>query len=152
VARRFPEIVAYGSAFRFALEAEGACGDIAAAAYAQAPLPYWHALLDEVAGGHRERVDKLTTVRQEVNEMILEPIHSLDGGAYLGALDHDPEATWPAVVEQLIAAEHDAARFHDDFVTQCDDVLASSARAFKKAAKQDRAAAEELQKLLDRDR
>ena len=149
MARRFPEIVAYGSAFRFALEAEGACGDIAAAAYAQAPLPFWHALLDEVAGGHRERVDKLTVVRHEVNEMILEPIHSLDGAAYLGALDQDPAATWPAVVSQLISAERDAARFHDDFVTQCDDVLAASARAFKKAAKQDRAAAEELQKMLD---
>ncbi|HUK76350.1 MAG TPA: hypothetical protein VL117_01990 [Thermoleophilia bacterium] len=150
MARRFPEIVAYGSAFRFALEAEGSCGDIAAAAYAQAPLPFWHALLDEVVGGHRERVEKLAVVRQEVNEMILEPIHSLDGAAYLGALDQDPADTWPAVVEQLIAAERDAARFHDDFVTQCDDVLAASARAFKKAARQDRAAADELQEMLDR--
>ena len=80
--------------------------------------------------------------------MILEPIHSLDSAAYLGALDEDPAPTWPAVVEQLIAAEQAAARYHDDFVTQCDDVLAASARAFKKAAKRDRAAAEELQKML----
>ena len=149
MARRFPEIVAYGSAFRFALEAEGACGDIAAAAYAQAPLPFWHAALDELVEAHRERVDKLAVIRQEVNEMILEPIHSLDGTAYLGALDADPAATWPAVIEQLISAERDAARFHDDFVTQCDDVLAASARAFKRAARQDRAAADELQEMLE---
>lgn len=150
MARRFPEIVAYGSAFRFALEAEGAAADLAAAAEAQAPDGAWRAKLEELVARHRERVEKLTAVRQEVNEMILEPIHSLDGAAYLGALDQDPADTWPAVVEQLIAAERDAARFHDDFVTQCDDVLAASARAFKKAARQDRAAADELQEMLDR--
>lgn len=149
MARRFPEIVAYGSAFRFALEAEGAAADLAAAADAQAPDGAWRAKLEELVARHRERVEKLTAVRQEVNEMILEPIHSLDGTAYLGALDADPAATWPAVVEQLIAAERDAARFHDDFVTRCDHVLAASARAFTKAAGQDRAAADELQSMLE---
>jgi hypothetical protein len=149
VARQFPEIVAYGSAFRFALEAEAAAADIAAAADAQAPDGAWRAKLEELTCAHRDRVEKLTVIRQEVNEMILEPIHSLDGSAYLGALDVDPAPTWPAVVEQLIAAERDAARYHDDFVTQCDDVLAASARAFKKAAKQDRAAADELSEMLE---
>ena len=148
MARRFPEIVAYGSAFRFAIEAEGACGDIAAAADAQAPDGAWRSRLEELTSAHRDQAEKLRTIRQEVNEMILEPIHSLDSAAYLGALDEDPAPTWPAVVEQLIAAEQAAARYHDDFVTQCDDVLAASARAFKKAAKRDRAAAEELQKML----
>ncbi len=148
MARLFPEIVAYGSAFRFALEAEGACGDIAAAADAQAPDDAWRAKLEELTRGHRERVEKLRVIRQEVNEMILEPIHSLSGTDYLGALDSDPAPTWPAVVTQLIAAERDAARYHDDFVAQCEDVLAASSRAFKKAAKQDRAAADQLGEML----
>ena len=149
MARRFPEIVAYGSAFRFALEAEGAAADIAAAADAQAPDGAWRAKLEQLTAGHRDRVERLTVIRQQVNEMILEPIHTLDGTTYLGALDADPAATWPAVVEQLIAAERDAARFHHDFVTQCDAVLAASARAFTKAAVQDRAAADELQEMLE---
>ena len=148
MARRFPEIVAYGSAFRFAIEAEGACGDIAAAAAAQAPDAAWRSKLDELTCAHRDRVEKLTVVRQEVNEMILEPIHSLDSTAYLGALDEDPAPTWPAVVTQLIAAEQATAHYHDEFVAQCEDVLAASSRAFKKAAKQDRAAAEALQEML----
>jgi hypothetical protein len=148
VARQFPEVVAYGSAFRFALEAEGACADIAAAADAQAPDPVWRSKLDELVSAHRDRVEKLTVIRQEVNEMILEPIHSLDGSDYLGTLDRDPDDGWPAVLEQLIQAEEDTARYHEDFVTQCEDVLAASARAFKKAAKQDRAAAEELREML----
>jgi hypothetical protein len=148
VAHRFPEINAYGSAFGFALEAERACGDLAAAAQVLAPTPEWHEKLDEVICTHDDRVQKLTTIRQEVNEMILEPIHTLDGTKYLGTLDADPATTWPEVVEQLSTALDDAARFHEDFVHECEQILAASVRAFKKAAKQDRERAEELRRML----
>jgi len=148
VARQFPEIVAYGSAFRFALEAEAACADLAAAAGVLAPDDAWRERLELLVCTHDDRVQKLTVIRQEVNEMILEPIHSLDGGLYLGTLDAEPATRWPEVVEQLIRAEEDTARYHEDFVATADDVLAASARAFKKAAKQDRQAAEELREAL----
>ena len=148
MARQFPEIVAYGSAFRFALEAEAACADIAAAAGVAAPDEAWRERLELLVCTHDDRVQKLTVIRQEVNEMILEPIHSLNGGDYLGTLDAEPAAQWPEVVDQLIQAEEDTARYHEDFVTAADDVLAASARAFKKAAKQDRQAAEELRGAL----
>jgi hypothetical protein len=148
VAHQFPEIVAYGSAFRFALEAEQACADFAAAAGVVAPDQTWRDKLEEVVCTHDDRVQKLRVIRQEVNEMILEPIHSLNGGSYLGTLDAEPATTWPAAVEQLIQAEEDTARYHEDFVTQCEEILAASARAFKKAAKQDHAAAAELKEML----
>lgn len=148
MAHQFPEIVAYGSAFRFALEAEEACADIAAAAQALAPDATWRAKLESLVCAHQDRVAKLTVIRQEVNEMTLEPITALNGADYIGALDAEPAGEWPAVVEQLIRAEDDAARYHADFVTTADDVLAASARAFKKAAKQDREAAEELRGML----
>jgi hypothetical protein len=148
LAHQFPQIVAYGSAFRFALEAEEACADLAAAADALAPSAAFHERLEELLCTHRDRVAKLTLQRQQVNEMILEPIHSLDGAAYLGTLDAEPAASWPAVLEQLIAAEEDTARYHDDFVAAADDVLAVSARVFSKAARQDRAAAAALRELL----
>ena len=148
MAHRFPEIVAYGSAFRVALEAEQACADFAAAAGVLAPDQAWRDKLEEVVCTHDDRVAKLTVVRQEVNEMILEPIHSLDVNAYLGTLDAEPATSWPAVALQLIAAEEDTARYHEDFVKQCGEILAHSARAFTKSAKQDRASAEELKSLL----
>ena len=148
MAHQFPEIVAYGSAFRFALEAERACGDLAAAAGVLAFDDAWQAKLEEIVCTHDDRVQKLTAVRQEVNEMILEPIHTLDGSAYLGTLDAEPATNWPTVVEQLAEAEEDTARFHEDFVTQCAEMLAASARAFTKSAKQDRACAAELRELL----
>jgi hypothetical protein len=148
MAHQFPEIVAYGSAFRFALEAEQACADFAAAADVLAPTQAWHDKLEEAICTHDDRVAKLTVIRQEVNEMILEPIHSLDGATYLGTLDAEPATSWPAVALQLIQAEEDTAQYHEDFVMQCEQILANSARAFKKTAKQDRAAAEELKSML----
>jgi hypothetical protein len=148
VAHEFPEIVAYGSAFRFALEAEQACADFAAAAGVLASTDEWRDKLEEVVCTHDDRVRKLTVIRQEVNEMILEPIDTLDASEYLGTLDAEPATSWPQIVEQLIQGEEDTARYHEDFVTQCEDMLAASARAFKKSAKQDRAAAEELREML----
>jgi hypothetical protein len=148
VARIFPEIVAYGSAVRFALEAEEACADLAAAGGLLAPDDTWRDKLETLLCTHDDRVAKLTLIRQEVNEMILEPIHSLDRGAYLGTLDAEPATSWPEIALQLAAAEDDTARYHEDFVRSCEEILAASARAFKKAATQDRAAAAELREML----
>ena len=63
-------------------------------------------------------------------------------------LDAEPETSWPAVVEQLIQAEEDAARYHEEFAMQCADTLELQARLFGKSAQQDRAYAAELRELL----
>ena len=109
MARQFAGIVVYGSACRLALETEEGgrhrlrrrCPD-ARRRLAQQGRPARRA--------RRERVDKLTVICQEVDERILEPIHCSDRGDYPGAFDQDPAATWPAVVERLIATEQYAAR------------------------------------------
>ena len=148
MAHQFPEIVAYGSAFRFALEAEQACADFAAAAGVLAPTDEWRDKLEEVSCTHDDRVQKLTVARQEVSAGVLEPIHALRVKDYLGTLDGEPATTWPAAVEQLIQAEQDTARYHEDFLTQCEKTLAGKARAFEKSAQQDRAYAAELREML----
>ena len=148
MAHRFPEIVAYGSAFRFALEAEQACADFAAAAGVLAPDQAWRDKLEEVVCTHDDRVQKLTVSRQSVSEGVLEPIHSLDAKAYIGTLGAEPATTWPAAAEQLIQAEEDTARYHEDFLTQCEAMLAGKAPAFEKSAKQDRAYAAQLREML----
>jgi hypothetical protein len=146
--REFPAIGNFGSAFRFALTVEQACADLAAAADVLSPDAAWHARLEALVCTHDDRVQKLTMIRQEVNEMTLEPLQGFDGSQFTAVLASDPASTWPACVEQLIAAEEDAARFHDAFVAHADDVLAASGRAFTKAAKQERAAAAELRAAL----
>jgi hypothetical protein len=147
--REFPQIVSFGSAFRFALEVEAAAGELAAAARGLAPDETWRAKLEELVGTHDARVSKLTTARQEVNEMILEPISGFDGSAYLKALGAEPVKEWPAIVEQLIEAEEEAAGFELDFVEHAEDMLAATGRVFKKAAKQNAAAATALREMLD---
>ena len=148
MAHQFPEIVAYGSAFRFALEAEQACADFAAAAGVLAPDQVWRDKLEEVVCTHDDRVQKLTVARQEVTAGVLEPIRALRVKDYLGTLDAEPATSWPAAAEQLIQAEEDTARYHEDFLTECEALLAGKARAFEKSAQQDRAYAAELRQML----
>ncbi len=148
MARHFPDIATYGSAFRFALEAEQACADLAAAAQVLAPDEAWRDKLDAVICTHADRVTPLTLKRQEAGDTMREPVDTLDGSAYMGQLEKDPATSWPAVVEQLIRAEADAARYHADFVAQCGKLPAAEARAFAKSAEQDRAVAAELRQLL----
>jgi hypothetical protein len=144
VARQFPQIASYAGAFRFALEAEQACADLAAAAEVLAPDADWQAKLEELVCTHDDRVEKLTGKRKGHDE----PVRSLDGRTYLGTLDGEPATSWPEVVRQLSKAEEDAARYHEDFAEQCASLLGDAARVFRKTAEQNRAAAAELRGML----
>ncbi len=148
MAHEFPEITAYGPALRFALEAEQACADFAAAAGVLAPTKEWQDKLEEIVCTHDDRVQKLMAQQKGTAELTSRSAGTLSGAPYLGILDTEPETGWPGVVEQLIHAEHDAARYHDEFARQCADVLETKARLFEKSAKQDRAAAAELKEML----
>jgi len=113
-----------------------------------APDQAWRDKLEEVVCTHDDRVQKLTVARQEVSEGVLEPAPALHVKDYLGTLDAEPATSWPAAAEQLIQAEEDTARYHEDFLTQCEAMLAGKARAFEKSAQQDRAYAAELREML----
>ena len=148
MAHEFPEITAYGSALRFALEAEQACADFAAAAGVVAPDQEWQDKLEEVVCTHDDRVQKLMAQQGHLGARASASAGSLNGAPYLGVLDAEPETSWPATVEQLIQAEEDAARYHEEFAMQCADTLELQARLFGKSAQQDRAYAAELKALL----
>ena len=148
MAHRFPDITSYGSALRFALEAEQACADLAAAAGVLAPDQIWRDKLEEVVCTHDDRVQKLGVLPIVAGPAAQEPVDALEGPAYLGTLDAEPVTTWPGAAEQLIRAEEDAARYHDAFAAECRAMLGDRARSFEKSAKQDRDYAAELRKLL----
>jgi hypothetical protein len=148
VAHEFPEITAYGAALRFALEAEQACADFAAAAGVLAPTQEWQDKLEEIVCTHDDRVQKLMAQQQGGEDLATRPAGSLQGAPYLGTLDAEPATSWPEAVEQLIVAEEDAARYQEEFAMQCADVLELKARLFGKSAQQDRAAAAELREML----
>jgi hypothetical protein len=148
VAREFPEISGYGSALRFALEAEQACADFAAAAGVLAPSQEWQDKLEEIVCTHDDRVQKLMSKQGALGAKASSPAGMLKGAPYLGTLDEEPATSWPRVVEQLAEAEVDAARYHEEFALQCADELELDARLFGKTAQQDRATAAELRRLL----
>jgi hypothetical protein len=96
MARSFPEITTYGAALHFALEAEQACADLAAAAGVLAPDQRWRDKLEEIVCTHDDRVAKLTAERQETEAGVGV---SLDAATYLGALDAEPDIHWPGAAE-----------------------------------------------------
>jgi hypothetical protein len=151
VAHDFPAITAYGSALRFALEAEQACADFAAAAGVLAPTQEWQDKLEEIVCTHDDRVQKLMAQQGDLGDKAGAPAGTLSAGPYIGTLDAEPATGWPAAVEQLIAAEQDAARYHEEFAMQCAGTLELKARLFGKTAHQDRAYATELRELLGAD-
>lgn len=147
MAHQFPDITTYGTALLFALEAEQACADLAAAAGVLAPDQAWRDKLEEIVCTHDDRVAKLTATRQETEASAGVTV-SLDAGAYLGTLDAEPEVHWPGAVEQLARAEDDAARFHDTFAAGCAAMLGARRKAFEKTAAQDRSVAAQLRAML----
>jgi hypothetical protein len=148
VARQFPSIVNFGSAFRFALEAEQAGADFAAAAGVVAPDEAWQGKLEELLCGHDDRVQKLGKLREQVDETTLKPLHGLDGSPYAAILGGEPAVTWPAAGEQMAVVEDTIADYHEAFVAHAEGVLAGQARAFAKSARQARDAAAQLRALL----
>ena len=89
MAHEFPEITTYGAALRFALEAEQACADLAAAAGVLAPTQEWQDKLEEIVCTHDDRVQKLMAQRQG-RRLATRPAGSLQGDPYLGTLDAEP--------------------------------------------------------------
>jgi hypothetical protein len=148
VAHDFPEITGFGAALRFALEAEQACADFAAAAGVIAPTQAWQDKLEEISCTHDDRVQKLLARWGVPGDKASAPAGKLEGARYLGTLDAEPAATWPAAAEQLARAEEDAARYHEEFALQCANELDLDARLFGKTAQQDRTVAAELRELL----
>jgi len=148
VAHDFPEITVYGDALRFALEAEQACADFAAAAGVLAPTQEWRDKLEEIVCTHDDRVQKLMTRLGALDAKASAPAGTFQAAPYLGTLDAEPATGWRAVVEQLATAEEDAARYHEEFAMQCADELELDARLFGKSAQQDRTAAAVLRELL----
>ncbi len=148
MAHDFPEITGFGAALRFALEAEQACADFAAAAGVLAPTQEWQDKLEEISCTHDDRVQKLLARQGVPGDKATAPAGKLEGAPYLGTLDAEPATSWPAAVEQLALAEEDAARYHEEFALQCADALELDARLFGKTAQQDRAVAAELRELL----
>lgn len=144
MARQFPEIVTCSSAFSFALEAERACADFAAAAGVLAPDDAWQAKLEELVCAHDDRVDKLGARRPGVDMAVT----SLNGHEYSQILGGEPVTNWPGAVEQLIEAELEAARYHEAFAQTCADALGDGSRAFEKSGAQARAAATELRDMI----
>ncbi len=148
MARTFPSIVDFGSALRFAIEAEQAGADFAAAAGVVAPDEAWQAKLEELLCAHDDRVAKLGALDLAPPATAPDALHRLDGSPYAAVLGGEPAVTWPAAAEQMVVVEDTVADYHEAFVAHAGDALGERARLFSTSARQARDAAAQLRDML----
>lgn len=122
-----PELTTFGALVRYALELESAAADF----YEGAGGPLGP-VAGELAADHRERRRTVERARQQyLNEMILEPISSLDGGRYV--VDASPPDASVAA-SRAILLEEASGRFYLDSATVARALLAEAARTFRRLA------------------
>lgn len=124
-----PELTNFGSLFRYALELEEAAASFYDAAGALPSAPF-AGVAREIADLHRERRREVERARQRfLNEVILEPITSLDGRLY--AVDASPPGREDAV-PRAVALEETSRRFYLDATEVARSMLAEAVRTFRK--------------------
>jgi hypothetical protein len=148
VACQFPIVHDAESAFRFALEAELAGADFAAAAEVIAPDERWREKLEELTCTHDDRLQKLRARETALDAAGSASWRGFDVAASASVLEAEPATGWPAAAEQMAAVEDAIAAYHDAFAARAGDALGTDARLFAKAGEQARAAADELRAML----
>jgi rubrerythrin len=148
VARDFPSITDLSSALRFALEAELAGADFAAAAEVIAPDEPWREKLEELTCAHDDRLQKLRKAAEQLDGAPASGLSGFDATALARDLGAEPATGWPAAAEQLASVEDAIAAYHEALVGTAAEALGDKAHLFTKSAEQARAAAQELRSRL----
>ncbi len=129
-----PELTNFGSLLRHALDLEASTASFYDAASRVVTRSDAVSLLRELAKQHADRRLVLERTRQQkLNEMVLEPISTLDGSRY--AFDPAvPDAS--RVGGKARELEALAARFYRDSLDVAKSLLTEAARTFRKLAEE----------------
>ena len=135
-----PELTTFGAVIRFAAALERQAADHYEAWLAQDPGEA-RELAVSLASGHGRRAARLERlVREQLNEIILEPITGLRAERYLreGKSADMPAAGTSAALEERLA------RFYCDLVEHAGRALGGAARSLERFARESQGQAKEL--------
>ncbi len=127
-----PELTNFGSLIRYALELEESASSLYDAIAARSSWPGLSAAAKDLAAQHRERRREVERARQRfLNEVILEPITTLDGRTYVvdGSLPDAADAAGRAC-----DLEETSRRFYADAADVARSMLAEAVRIFRRLA------------------
>ena len=131
------ELTTFGAVIRFA-----AAREAEAAAYYErwaARRGGTPALASSLASGHAKRAARLERlVREQLNEMILEPIAGLRADDYAGEIEEAPTAAASAALEDRLE------RLYSDLLHHAGRTLGGATRVLQRFAEESRRHAEEL--------
>lgn len=135
-----PELTTFGAVIRFAAALERQAVDHYQAWLAQDPGE-WRELALSLASSHDRRAARLERlVREQLNEMILEPITGLRAERYLA----EGESGDTRSVGASAALEERLARLYSDLVEHAGRALGGAARSLQRFAGESQRHAEEL--------
>jgi hypothetical protein len=130
-----PELTTLGALLRFAVAQEA---DVAVRYTGWEAAPEAPASFAGLGQEHHSRAEKLTRLlREQLNEMILEPISGLRAGRYLPTPTEDPLTDAPA-------AEQALAQLYTDIASHAGHLLPGATRTLSRFAERSRYLAEGL--------
>lgn len=131
------ELTTFGGLLSFAIDSEDAAEQFYQAAAAHEAFAEAQPTLLDLAKQHQKRKARLERIRREnLNEMLLEPIADLGLDHYAVEAEVAPDATLPDLLGQAVQLEAQAQKFYQDSAIKAKSVLAEAARAFTKLAQQ----------------
>jgi len=130
------ELTTFGALLRFAIDLENIAVEFYQASAKEAFVETQPTWLD-LAQQHQQRMNRLERIRREnLNEMLLEPIADLNLENYAIEAGVPPDASLPDLLSRAVQLEGQAQKFYQDSASKAKSVLAEAARAFTKLAQQ----------------
>lgn len=132
-----PELTTFGALVRFAFDLEESARRLCERGAAGAKDERAQGLFHQLARDHSGRHALLERVRREqLNELILEPIHDLRGEDYAVGAEGLDGVTPRDLIGALRAEERRAERFYLDSARVAKSILAEVGRTFEKLGRQ----------------
>lgn len=132
-----PELTTFGALVRFAFGLEESARQLCERGAAEAKDDQAQGLFRQLARDHSGRHALLERVRREqLNELILEPIHDLRGEDYAIGAEGLDGVTPRDLIGALRAEERRAERFYLDSARVAKSILAEVSRTFEKLGRQ----------------
>lgn len=128
-----PEINSFGTLVRFAIGLEHHALAFTEACAERTDLASRADLLSRLQRDHRRRSRRLERLkREQLNEVVLEPISGMERDRYLPPALPTPDRDASQVIQDLAALEQNTARFYADSADHARGALSGLARTFRK--------------------
>ncbi len=133
----FPEVTTFGAVIRFSLELEKGAMAVYEELAQRPALAAAAEVFKANAAAHKKREGVLEhTRREKLNEMILEPIQTLDGSAFIPKLDVPADLDVKSAAAFANSVEDTSSKFYLEASKVAKSLMAEAARIMERLGKE----------------